>query len=700
MIRYSFLYLLLILLISSCADHSATEAHLYTNQLIHTSSPYLLQHAHNPVDWHPWGEEALEKARREDKMLLISIGYAACHWCHVMEHESFEDTTVARIMNEHFVSIKVDREERPDVDAVYMTACQAVSKEGCGWPLNAFALPDGRPIWAGTYFPKKNWIEILQYFIKERDASPEKLEDYATQLTEGLRSLEKLEPTASAALNFEPEAAAQPVATFLSNFDQQYGGRKGVQKFPMPNNYEWLLQYYQRTGDEQVLAAIQLTLDKMIGGGIYDQLGGGFSRYTVDKEWKIPHFEKMLYDNAQLVSLLAKAYQMTGKKTYYRVMNETLDFIEREFTSSENGFYSSLDADSEGEEGKFYVWSEAEIDQLLSAEEARLAKRYFRISAKGNWEEGKNILHTKEDLEATAAALNMETETAGDLLNAIRKKLQTARESRSRPGLDDKILTSWNALMLVAYTDAYRAGGEEAFRQQAINNGNFISSQMLQEDFRLQRNYKDGKTAINAFLDDYAHTIAAFVALYEITFDEAWLHKAKGLADYAIAHFQDPDTGFFYYTSDLDPPLLVRKTDVNDNVIPASNSAMARALYHLGHYFYETSYRTIAEGMMQHMQAEVLNGKSADYYSNWNQLYLEMAYPFYEVAIMGPDAEQLRQGMQQQYLPHTLYLGGTNEGSIPLLKDKLVEGETYIYVCRNKVCKLPVQTVEKALELL
>lgn len=699
MTRYPFFFLLFFL-ISACSDKPAAEEHAYTNQLIHTSSPYLLQHAHNPVDWHPWGEEALKKAREEDKMLLISIGYAACHWCHVMEHESFEDTTVARIMNEHFVNIKVDREERPDVDAVYMTACQAVSKDGCGWPLNAFALPDGRPIWAGTYFPKKNWIEILQYFIKEREASPEKLEDYATQLTDGLRSLEKIEPTASGALDFGPEAAAQPVATFLSNFDLKHGGRKGTQKFPMPNNYEWLLQYYNRTGDEKALAAVELTLDKMINGGIYDQLGGGFSRYTVDSEWKIPHFEKMLYDNAQLISLLAKAYQVTGKDIYARTMRETIDFIEREFTSPENGFYSSLDADSEGEEGKYYVWTEAEIDQLLSAEEAQLAKRYFQISANGNWEEDKNILHRKEDLEATAAALSIEAETAGDLLNAIRRKLLTARESRVRPGLDDKILTSWNALMLVAYADAYRATGEDTFRQQAINNGNFISSQMLQEDFRLQRNFKDGKTAINAFLDDYAHTIAAFVALYEITFDEVWLQKAQGLANYTIAHFQDTETGFFYYTSNLDPPLLVRKTEVNDNVIPASNSAMARALYHLGHYFYETSYRSIAEGMMQQMQTEVLSGKSADYYSNWNQLYLEMAYPFYEVAVVGPDAEQLRQGMQQQYLPNALYLGGTNEGSLPLLEDKLVEGETYIYVCRNKVCKLPVQTVEKALELL
>jgi hypothetical protein len=692
-------YCLLVITLYSCSNKNTAGQEAYTNQLIHTSSPYLLQHAHNPVNWYPWGEEALNKAKAEDKMLLISIGYAACHWCHVMERESFEDTTVARIMNEYFISIKIDREERPDIDAVYMTACQMASENNCGWPLNAFALPDGRPVWAGTYFPKKNWIEILEYFIKERKDSPEKMEDYAAKLTDGLRSLEQID-LLEGQPEFSAAAAAGPVSTFLSNFDYTNGGRKGVQKFPMPNNYEWLLQYYQRTGDEKALEAVQLTLDKVIKGGIYDQIGGGFSRYATDSRWRVPHFEKMLYDNAQLVSLLAKAYQVTGKEDYRRVMEETLNFIERELTDPAYGFYSSLDADSEGEEGKFYVWTTAELDSLLSPEEALLAKRYYQVTAHGNWEEGKNILRIEQDREEMAAALQLSIEAFQSTLASIKQKLLQARANRTRPGLDDKMLTSWNALMLSGYADAYRATGEESYRQTALRNGKFLSENMMQNDFRLERNFKDGKTAINAFLDDYAHTIAAFTALYEITFEEDWLHKAQGLADYAITHFQEDTTGFFYYTSDIDPPLLVRKTELDDNVIPASNSAMARALYHLGHYFYESPYLEIAEKMMYQMQSRALEGKSADYYSNWNQLYLEMAYPVYEVAIVGNDYEQLRAGMQQQYLPQAIYLGGAIEGSLALLKDKLVAGETYIYVCRNKVCKLPVQTVDQAQELL
>ncbi|MCB0633635.1 MAG: thioredoxin domain-containing protein [Saprospiraceae bacterium] len=697
--NYPILYLGFLIIISACSGNGTSNEHAYTNQLIHTNSPYLLQHAHNPVNWYPWGEEALNKAREENKMLLISIGYAACHWCHVMERESFEDTTVARIMNDHFVSIKVDREERPDIDGVYMTACQMASDNSCGWPLNAFALPDGRPVWAGTYFPRKNWIEILEYFIKTRTESPEKMEDYATRMTEGLRSLEEIEPV-SRRDEFGTEAAAGPVASFLESFDYTYGGRKGVQKFPMPNNYAWLLQYYQRTGDDEALEAVRLTLDNMIRGGIYDQVGGGFARYATDSKWRVPHFEKMLYDNAQLVSLLAKVYQVTGDGDYLRVMEETLDFVKRELSDANYGFYSSLDADSEGEEGKYYVWSQMEIDSLLSPEASLFAKKYYLISTGGNWEDGKNILRMEQKPEEIAAALGLSSDQVPAMLQSIKQKLMAAREERPRPGLDDKMLTSWNALMLIAYTDAFRASGVEAYRQAALHNGYFLSTSMMHDDFRLDRNFKDGKAAINAFLDDYAHTMAAFTALYEITFDEEWLHKARGLADYTIAHFRDTTTGFFYYTSDLDPPLLVRKTELNDNVIPASNSAMARALYQLGHYFYEAPYMEIAERMMHQILPEALEGKSADYYSNWNQLYLEMAYPMYEVAIVGPDYENLQAGMQQSYFPQAIYLGGATEGSLDLLENKLVAGETYIYVCRNKVCKLPVQTVANARELL
>ncbi|PHN07587.1 thioredoxin domain-containing protein [Flavilitoribacter nigricans] len=675
------------------------QQHAYTNQLIHTNSPYLLQHAHNPVNWYPWGEEALEKAASEDKMLLISVGYAACHWCHVMEHESFEDTTVARIMNEHFVSIKVDREERPDIDAIYMTACQMASNGSCGWPLNAFALPDGRPVWAGTYFPRKQWVEILEYFVKLREDSPEKLNGYADQLTEGLRALEEIDPVKTDS-NFPAEAAAAPVAQFLENFDQKHGGRTGIQKFPMPNNYEWLLQYAVRTGDPDALAAVRLTLDKMGGGGIYDQLGGGFARYATDAKWQVPHFEKMLYDNAQLVSLYAKAYQATGSRFYRTILEETLSFIERELTDPSGGFYSSLDADSEGEEGKFYVWSQSEIDSLLSPEEASLISTYYHTSKRGNWEEGKNILRTTDSLSVVARKMGLSETVAGERLAAAEAKLLDARSGRVRPGLDDKILTGWNALMLIGLTDAYRAVGTEAYRSAAIKNGNFLAENMMQEDGRLDRNYKDGNTAINAFLDDYALTIQAFLKLYEITFDEQWLEKATRLADYSISHFRDETSGFFFYTSDLDPPLLVRKIQLEDNVIPSSNSIMARALLQLGHYYYEPPYREIARNMMNGMRPNALEGEQASYYSNWNQLYLELSSPIYEVAIVGPDHDALRRSMQTEFHPEAIYLGGATEGELDLLEGKLSDGETFIYVCLNKVCKLPVQDAGSARELL
>lgn len=700
--KYSLILLSLLYCTFFFTCHTSEEqeqSSAYTNQLIHTNSPYLLQHAHNPVNWYPWGEEALEKARQEDKMLLISIGYAACHWCHVMEHESFEDTTVARIMNEHFVSIKVDREERPDIDAIYMTACQMASDGSCGWPLNAFALPDGRPVWAGTYFPRKQWIEILEYFIKLREDSPEKLEDYAGQLTAGLQAMEKIEPVEK--MNAFPAAAAEvPVDQFLGNFDSQYGGRKGIQKFPMPTNYEWLLQYAVRTNTPEAREAVQLTLDQMASGGIYDQLGGGFARYATDTKWQVPHFEKMLYDNAQLVSLYAKAYQVTGSARYRTVMEETLAFIQRELSDPSGGFYSSLDADSEGEEGKFYVWKQAEIDSILSPAESNLVSTYYHTSPKGNWESQKNILRTTDSLETIAQKLSLPGSEAEKLLESAKSKLLQARANRTRPGLDDKILTSWNALMIQGYADAYRAIGEESYRVQAIQGGAFIAEKMLQQDGRLQRNYKDGNTSINAFLDDYAHTIRAFTALYEITFEEVWLSRAKKLADYTIAHFQDTTSGYFFYTSDLDPPLLVRKIELEDNVIPASNSSMARALFHLGHYYYETKFLEIARTMMNGMRPKALEGEQASYYSNWNQLYLELAYPTYEIAIVGPDYEVLRRELQSRFFPQSLYLGGATEGTLPLLEDKLVEGETYIYVCLDKVCKLPVREVSEAEKLL
>lgn len=694
------IYTLCILVFSGCkAQESNKVEHAYTNQLIEETSPYLLQHAHNPVDWHPWNETTLEKAEKQGKMLLISVGYAACHWCHVMEHESFEDTLVARIMNENFISVKVDREERPDVDDIYMTACHMASGENCGWPLNAFALPDGRPVWAGTYFPKKNWIEILEYFIKLYEEEPAKLEEYAKGITEGLQQADDI-PVVGGDKSFKTEDLLGTQKQFLKTIDLKKGGRQGAPKFPMPNSYEFLLAQYFDNRDQTALDAVLVTLDHMAKGGIYDHLGGGFSRYSTDANWKVPHFEKMLYDNSQLTSIYAKAFMATGKERYEEVIRETLTYIQREMTNEEGGFYSSLDADSEGKEGKFYVWSKNEIDSILQDPAlSELFCDFYEIRARGNWEKQNIIYHTKS-LSDFAAQQELSTEAIQAQLATARQKLFEAREGRVRPGLDDKILTSWNALMLRGYVDAFKALGDESYLEAALKNGNFLVKNQLQSDYRLNRNYKDGVSSINGFLDDYAISIQAFMALYEVTFDVAWLERSKGLADYAITHFLDTSNYLFNYTSDLDPPLIARKKEVGDNAIPSSNSAMARALFSLGTYLYEEDYQEQAKQMMANLAPTVLDNEQPSFYSNWLQLYQAVANPPYEVAILGPDAESLSRELMSNYLPNCIFLGGENEGELELLKDKLVEGETYIYVCQNKVCKFPVQTAEAALEQL
>ncbi len=683
--KYCFPFAAVLLLLAGCSPRAGGPPP--ANHLAGESSPYLLQHARNPVDWRPWGPEALDKAAQEQKLLVISIGYAACHWCHVMEHESFEDTTVARVMNENFVSIKVDREERPDIDDIYMTACQLVSQRGCGWPLNVFALPDGQPVWAGAYFPRRQWLETLAYFAKIWREEPEKLRTYARQVTRGVQQSDAIGPPPEE-IAFEGAALESPVNGLLEEMDFQYGGRKGAPKFPMPNIFEFLLRYHHQTGEEKALEAIRVTLDRMAAGGIYDQLGGGFARYATDKYWLAPHFEKMLYDNAQLVSLYAKAYQATDDTAYRRIVEETLAFVARELTGPDGNFYASLDADSEGEEGRFYTWEKEEIDSILGDPDwSELFCQTYGVTRKGNWE-GRNILHRPDGLRAPA--------DSGRLAQA-RQRLFTARSQRERPGLDNKSLTAWNALMLQGYADAFRATGTAAYRTAALANGRFLRNHMLEGDYRLWRNYLDGKTAVNGFLDDYAQTILAFIRLYEITFDESWLNDARGLADYTLSHFADTATSLFFYTSELDPALVSRPRPTEDNVIPSANSTLARGLFYLGAYFYEARYTERARAMARDMAAALSDNLSPDYYTNWHQLWLDLCRPPFEVAIVGPQAGAVRDQLARHYLPDVLLLGGPREGDLQLLQNKLQEGETFIYVCRNKVCRLPVREVDQAL---
>lgn len=695
---FTFLVIAIFMGCKTTSGEAQSGEHEYTNMLVNESSPYLLQHAHNPVNWHPWNEETLAKAKSENKLLIISIGYAACHWCHVMEHESFEDTTVARLMNENFINIKVDREERPDVDDVYMTACQMVSQDGCGWPLNAFALPDGKPVWAGTYFPKKKWMEIVEYFSGEWKNKPDQMIEYAKQLTAGLDESSNL-PQPMGEAEFQKSSLKQIADDLLNKIDFQKGGRQGAPKFPMPSNYELLLKYHHLTGDGKSLEAVTLTLDEMAKGGIYDHVGGGFARYSVDDKWLVPHFEKMLYDNGQLVSLYANAYRLTKNPFYKKVIEETLGFVKRELTSPVGAFYSSLDADSEGEEGKFYVWTKSEIDSLLE-ENAAIFNEYYNVKEKGNWEHGKNILHLQKDEQTIAAKYEMSIQQFHTQIEQAKATLFAHREKRVRPGLDDKALTAWNALMLSGYIDAYNAIGKDEYLKVALKNGQFIIDNMLQADNRLNRNYKDGNSVINGFLDDYVLTSSAFIKLYEVTFDEKWLYKAEGLTKYALEHFKDSKSKLFYYTSDIDPPLVTRKIETSDDVIPGSNSVMAQNLHNLGLYFYKTEWVELSKQMMHTMSNQIIESQSPDFYSMWCQVYLHHVYPPFEVAIVGNDASIKTKELLANYLPNAIILGGASEGSLELLEGKLQEGETMIYVCRNKVCKLPVSEVSKAIELM
>jgi hypothetical protein len=657
------------------------------NSLVNETSPYLLQHANNPVNWYAWNDDTLSKAKEENKMLLISIGYAACHWCHVMEHESFENEEVARVMNENFICIKVDREERPDVDQVYMNAAYLINGNG-GWPLNALAMPDGKPFFAGTYYPKENWIKLLEYFAAIYKTEPEKLEVQAENVSKGIRDIEHL-PMNTNPVSFSENDLNKMFFLFQKRIDSEHGGTKGGMKFPMPSIWEFLLQYHYFSKNEEALNAVEITLNNMANGGIYDQVGGGFSRYATDVKWHVPHFEKMLYDNGQLVSLYSHAFQVTANPLYKRVVYETLEFVNRELTSPEGGFYSSLDADSEGEEGKYYVWGEKEIKEVLK-EDAGFYLDYFGITEQGNWEKNKNIPDASFSKKNVAV-----NEQITQKLVSLNKKLFDEREKRIRPATDDKILTSWNSLMTKGLIDAYQAFGDESFLNSAKRNIDFLLKNMFAENNSLFRNYKNGKATIHGFLDDYAFFITALIEYYQVTFDESYLQKAKAVTEYVNKHFFDKESGMFLYTDDQYSNLIARKMEVTDNVIPSSNSEMAKNLFFLSQYFDNKDYKEKSMQLIKNVSDDL--AKNLGYYSNWAQAMLLQVYPATEIAIVGKDWKEKLMQFQKNYLPNTIYSGGENEGTLPLLENKLAEGRTMIYVCKNKSCNLPVENVAHAL---
>ncbi|CAH0296154.1 hypothetical protein SRABI27_04225 [Pedobacter sp. Bi27] len=665
-----------------------------TNNLIHASSPYLLQHAHNPVNWYEWGAEALEKAKTENKLILVSIGYSACHWCHVMERESFENHEVAEVMNRHFICIKVDREERPDIDQIYMYAIQLMTGSG-GWPLNCICLPDQRPIYGGTYFRKNDWINILENVATLWTNEPDKAIQYAERLTSGIKDSEKIIP-APEKEEYTNEHLTQIIEPWKRHFDIGYGGYNRAPKFPLPNNWVFLLRYGFLKDDESVFTAVCHTLEEMSRGGIYDQIGGGFARYSVDDKWHVPHFEKMLYDNAQLISLYAEAYQCTKFYSFKQTVVETINWVFEEMTSADGLFYSALDADSEGVEGKFYIWDKAEFDQVLG-EDAKLIGAYYNITEEGNWEEEQtNILRKTISDDDLLAKFDVDAEQLYDKVNSAKTKLMAVRSKRIRPGLDDKCLTAWNGMMIKALADAAEVLSHEPYYEKASAAASFILSHLKSENGGLYRNYKNGKASITGFLDDYAFFIEALIALYEADFDEKWLEEAKSLTDYVIANFTDTDSPMFFYTSAESEDLIARKHEVMDNVIPASNSTMAQNLKKLGLLFDIEQYSEKAAEMLAAVQPKIKSYGSA--YSNWAIQLLNEIYGINEIAITGLETDSIKLALSGHYIPNKITLGGT-KSNLPLLKGKQ-SNETKVYICRNKVCQLPVNTVEDALEYL
>ena len=685
--------LLIYILFFGIVFNSCTQKNMKkTNHLSNETSPYLLQHVYNPVDWYPWGKEALEKAKKEDKLLLISIGYSACHWCHVMEKESFEDLEVAKVMNETFVCIKIDKEERPDIDQIYMNAVHLMRQRG-GWPLNCIALPDGRPIWGGTYFKKDNWITEIQKVNNLYRENPQVVLDYATTLTEGIVNTELVNRSDNKE-EFSNKVLNNYYGKWSGQFDHINGGRIGSPKFPLPNNYQFLLDYGVLTKKSEIIDYVELTLTKIMDGGIYDQIGGGFCRYSVDKYWKVPHFEKMLYDNAQLISLYSSAYTLMKKERFKSIIYQTLDFIERElYDRSSNAFYSSLDADSEGEEGKFYVWEKEELRHLLK-EDYTLCEDYYNVNDYGRWED-KYILLKKSHDSIVAEKYKVTYSQLQSRVQKINTTLFNERKKRIRPGLDDKCLTSWNGLMLKGYTDAYKALNDKHFLNIAIQNANFILKNQIRKDNGLFHSYKNGVSSINGFLEDYAFVIEGFIGLYEVTFKEKWLNEATKLTEYTLKHFFDEKSGMFFFTSDKDDPLITRKMEITDNVIPSSNSSLANSLFLLGSITANREYINLSKQMLKNIESDMHTyGPS---YSNWGSLMLKNTYPFYELAIVGKKAHEVQSELSQVYLPNKVIIGSKNKSNLEILENKFLKGETMIYVCQSGACQQPTIDIKQAL---
>ena len=676
-----------------------------TNHLIHETSPYLLQHAHNPVNWYPWGEEALQKAKQEDKPILVSIGYAACHWCHVMERESFEDESTAKMMNEYFINIKIDREERPDLDHIYMDAVQAMTGSG-GWPLNVFLTPETKPFYGGTYFPparaynRASWKEILEGVHKGYHEKREEILSQAENLTGHLLSSNSFgmqKPKTGEGASLFSDEQLQTISTnLLANADTEWGGFGKAPKFPQSFSIQYLLRHYHFTKDETALKQALLSIDKMIDGGMYDQLGGGFARYSTDNEWLAPHFEKMLYDNALLISVISEAYQITLNPKYATTIRHTLAFIEREMLSDEKGFYSALDADSEGVEGKFYTWSQQEIMHLLG-DDAAIFSAFYDVTEQGNWEHT-NILWVTNPIETFAPANGFKVPALEKKLEACRQKLMQYRSKRIRPLLDDKILLGWNALMITAYAKAYAALGEAHYLEIAMQNMAFLESTFIGEAGQWHHTYKNGIARIPAFLDDYAYLIQAYIHLQEITGTGEYLIKAQDLTRYVMEYFEEPETGFFFYTHSAQNDVIVRKKEVYDGAVPSGNAVMANNLLYLSLVFNQPEWAERCHYLISSLGQAIT--KHPGSFGVWAGVLQLVTKGILEIAITGQQAKEFLCPVLKRFIPNKiLQAEETNSLVFPLLAGKTgdTRGRAAFYLCKNYACQAPFLTIDALL---
>jgi len=672
--------------------------HLFTNKLIGETSPYLLQHAHNPVNWFPWGDEALQLAKKENKPILVSIGYSACHWCHVMERESFENEETAHIMNDHFINIKIDREERPDLDHIYMDAVQAMTGSG-GWPLNVFLTPDAKPFYGGTYFPPKrafnrpSWQEILlgvkEAFTQRRneiDAQAENLTEHLTQANAfGISSAEENN-------FFTKEKTIEAFESIMKNADKRWGGFGNAPKFPQSFTIQYLLRFFYLNENKEAIQQALLSVDKMIDGGIYDQVGGGFSRYSTDAEWLVPHFEKMLYDNALLVSVISEVYQLTNDRRYKEVIEETIAFLQREMMHHDGGFFAALDADSEGEEGRFYVWSYNEAKEILK-ENAAIFCDFFDIKPQGNWE-GKNILWRKKKEEVFCSEKNISPKDLNSITQKGKQLLLEERSKRVRPQTDDKILLGWNALMNTALSKAFSATGNEEFRRLAIDNMEFLLKKFTRNNSNEYFHcWKNDIAKQPAFLDDYAFFIQALIQLQEVTGDVSYLEKAKAITEYVIINFCEKATDFFFFTNEDQQDVIVRKKEVYDGAQPSGNAVMADNLYRLALYFDKPEWRDKSTRMISSLGNAIVRYPSS--FGVWACILQEQTNGTNEIALVADEPQTILKQLLKEYIPHKIIMSA-KEGSnlFPLLSGKEKTGEITLYLCRNYACEKPVSSIQ------